>query len=125
MSEATNLYALEHQHGYIKIGKSDTPSKRAKSLQTACPYKIQLLTTIRVEGDWRVVENALHEAYASERLRGEWFDIPQQEKCNLVEITRLDSDIVTSLDTFTPSAYIERRDARRGWMALQGTYDRE
>jgi len=124
MSEQTEIYVARHEHGYIKIGKSDNPLRRIKDLQTACPYEITLCTTITVEGDWHVVEAALHDAYVDRRLRGEWFDIPDHEVRNLAEITRLDPEIVNSLDEFTPSAYIKRRNRQRGEWVLRGTYSR-
>jgi len=124
MAEQTSLYVARHEHGYVKIGKSDNPIHRIKKLQTGCPYEINLYTTITVEGDWHVVEAALHDAYVDRRLRGEWFDIPDHEVRNLVEITRLDPEIVNSLDEFRPSAYIERRDRQRGEWVLRGTYSR-
>jgi len=125
MPEKTEIYVARHEHGYVKIGKSNTPVERIKALQTACPYHIRLYTTITVEGDWHVVEAALHEAYDDDQLRGEWFDIPHDEVRNLVEITRLDPEIVESMDGFSPSAYIKRRDAQRGDWILQGTYERD
>lgn len=124
MSEHTEIYVARHEHGHIKIGKSDNPVSRINSLQTACPYEITLCTTITVEGDWHVVEAALHDAYVDRRLRGEWFDIPEYEVRNLAEITRLDPEIVNSLDEFSPSAYIERRDRQRGEWVLRGRYSR-
>jgi hypothetical protein len=124
MSEQTEIYVARHEHGYIKIGKSDNPLSRIKKLQTGCPYEITLCTTITVEGDWHVVEAALHDAYVDRRLRGEWFDIPDHEIRNLAEITRLDPEIVNSLDEFSPSAYIERRDRQRGEWVLRGRYSR-
>jgi hypothetical protein len=124
MSDSTNLYVARHEHGYVKIGKSNNPVQRIKKFQTGCPYKIRLYTTIKIEGDWSTVEAAIHDAYAEQRLRGEWFDIPHNEVRNLVEITRLDPEIVESMDEFSPSAYIKQRDMQRGDWILNGRYDR-
>jgi hypothetical protein len=125
MIDKTKLYVAYHEHGYVKIGKSNDPFDRIKRLQTGSPYNIRLYTTITVEGEWAPVEHALHDAYADDRLRGEWFDIPEPELRNLVEITRLDPEIVASMDEFSPSTYIKRRDAQRGDWILNGRYDRQ
>ena len=55
----------------IKIGFTSGPiEKRLNSLQTAHPYKLQLLATVPGTPDY---EKSLHERFASFRLEGEWF----------------------------------------------------
>jgi hypothetical protein len=124
MSEQTTVYVAYHEHEYAKIGKSNNPINRVSKLQTGSPYQIRLYTTIKVEGDWSTVEQALHDAYADDRIHGEWFDISEAELRNLVEITRLDSEIVESMNQFSPTEYIKRRDTQRGDWILQGRYER-
>lgn len=56
--------------GNLKIGFSDTPSKRLKDLQTGSADKLVLIKTI--PGD-KELEVRLHEQFAHCRLDGEWF----------------------------------------------------
>lgn len=56
----------------IKIGFTAGPvEKRLGSLQTAHPYKLQLLATTPGTAEY---EKSLHERFASFRLKGEWFE---------------------------------------------------
>jgi len=71
MTGQTEIYVARHEHGFVKIGKSDDPVSRISSLQTACPYQIRLFTTITVDGDWSVVEAALHNAFDDCRVSAE------------------------------------------------------
>jgi len=41
--DGQNVYVIEHEHGYVKIGVSDNPRRRVDDLQTACPYELQVL----------------------------------------------------------------------------------
>jgi len=122
MTAQTQIYVARHEHGFVKIGKSDDPVSRISSLQTACPYQIRLFTTITVDGDWSVVEAALHNAFDDQRLQGEWFDIKGNQLRDLVEIKSLDPETVRSFDDFTPDAYIKRRNRQRGKWLLRGQY---
>ena len=55
----------------IKIGFTARPvEKRLKSLQTAHPYKLKLLTIVPGTTE---DEKSLHERFANIRLEGEWF----------------------------------------------------
>lgn len=55
----------------IKIGfTAGQADKRLKSLQTAHPYKLQLLATIPGNLEF---EKSLHDRFSSHRLKGEWF----------------------------------------------------
>ncbi|MHB1015505.1 MAG: YozE family protein [Desulfurivibrionaceae bacterium] len=56
----------------IKIGfTAGQVEKRLSSLQTAHPYKLQLLATIPGKLEY---EKSLHAQFASHRLEGEWFE---------------------------------------------------
>lgn len=56
----------------IKIGfTADQVEKRLSSLQTAHPYKLQLLATLP---GTREYEKSLHDRFSSYRLEGEWFN---------------------------------------------------
>jgi len=57
--------------GPIKIGVSNSPKNRLKDIQLMCPYKLNLLATIK--GD-RKKEQLLHRKFKKYRLHGEWFE---------------------------------------------------
>lgn len=54
----------------VKIGFASNPKKRLASLQTGQPMTLSLLWS--TPGNY---EDALHEAFADRRVRGEWFDL--------------------------------------------------
>jgi len=55
----------------VKIGMAMDPCKRICELQNASPYEIELLVTAP---GGRGLEEHLHNMFARERLRGEWFE---------------------------------------------------
>ena len=54
--------------GFVKIGKSVNPSRRLGSVQTGCPYRIEIACVI--DGD---IESELHTRLHTHRVNGEWF----------------------------------------------------
>lgn len=73
----TYLMHDENIH-YTKIGKSVNPKHREKTLQGEKPT----ITMFAVcEND---VEKKLHVKYADKRIRGEWFDLTQEDIDNIV-----------------------------------------
>ena len=56
--------------GDIKIGFSDTPTKRLRDLQTGSADKLVLMKTI--PGD-KELEAQIHQQFSHCRLDGEWF----------------------------------------------------
>lgn len=88
-AEGTNLY---------KIGISNNPEKRLKSLQTANPYSLKLIFSIKVKNAFDV-EKILHRTFSycklnenSEEIIGEWFNLSLddissfKEQCKLIEL---------------------------------------
>lgn len=58
---------LDEHTGYYKIGKSNNPEFREKTLLSQRP------TIKLIESCKRDIENLLHEKYCDKRVRGEWF----------------------------------------------------
>jgi predicted XRE-type DNA-binding protein len=58
--------------GRVKIGYASEVKRRIAGLRVSCPLELKLEAV--VEGG-RGVEAALHERFASARVRGEWFTI--------------------------------------------------
>ena len=66
-----DLYLIQSSNtGMIKIGRSKTPSKRLKQLQTGNPNKLKLVASFKDQG-W--MEKNLHERLKDYRQEGEWF----------------------------------------------------
>ena len=61
--------------GPIKIGYANDVKARLATLQTASPFDLRLLATIKGRPS---LERQLHNRFAGDRLRGEWF-LPTSE----------------------------------------------
>lgn len=64
-----------------KIGRSDNPEERLKTLMAQptllpSPHNFTLLDAFLASPD---VEMHLHERFADKRVRGEWFDIDEED----------------------------------------------
>lgn len=81
------VYLLE-SGGYYKIGYSYKPWTRVKRLATGSPVPIRLVHQIRTEF-FRQVERKLHERFASRRLRGEWFDLNDDDIAHIKSVNHL------------------------------------
>jgi hypothetical protein len=66
------IYAIQAggARGPIKIGVTDNPAERLKTLQQGNHLELH---GIAAWWDFRFVEKSLHEQFASARIRGEWF----------------------------------------------------
>ena len=77
---------LDNSNGYHKIGISNTPEYREKTLQSEKP-SIELLAykkfpTRKIA---EAIESALHTAYSQQRLRGEWFKLDDVDVAAIIE----------------------------------------
>lgn len=63
---------------YTKIGISNNPQKRLRSLQTANPRKLSIAHTVQLESkdDASLLEFALHQYFDKARVSGEWILLP-------------------------------------------------
>ena len=61
--------------GPIKIGKAKNIEKRLVALQTACPYKLNLLALIKCDSctEALALEKKIHRLFKTQRMHGEWF----------------------------------------------------
>ncbi len=64
------IYFVRSYNQHIKIGYSNDPQDRLKSLQTGCPTKLHIQAIMN--GDSQT-ESGLHELFSHLRVRGEWF----------------------------------------------------
>lgn len=73
--------------GYFKIGNSRNPSSRERTLLAQIP---------RIELIWKMkatcaLERKLHDQFSSKRIRGEWFDLSEED---VRSITSLDEHLL-------------------------------
>lgn len=69
------VYFISDNNGNVKIGVSNEPAGRLKTLQTGNGARLNLLTCIR-GGGWK--ESQLHKRFAEDRINGEWFILSPQ-----------------------------------------------
>jgi T5orf172 domain len=70
-----------HRNGYVKIGWSTKPAQREATLQSQEP-EISMLAKVP---SYRHFEEQLHERFASQRVRGEWFDLRPPQITALIQ----------------------------------------
>jgi len=74
--DKTNIYLMEDGHtGFIKIGRSKNPSTRERTLQAQVPLLRMIWTCAGINSD----EKILHDFFKDKRLRGEWFDLGEDD----------------------------------------------
>ena len=72
--EATSLYIIQaNTSGAFKVGRSNNPEQRLKSLQTGNPYPLRLLLVVPGKGH---LEASIHRRLERGKTHGgeEWFD---------------------------------------------------
>lgn len=65
----------------FKIGESKNPKQRCRNLQTGNLRKLKIYRTIicNSKKDAQLLEDTIHERFAAQRIRGEWFSITRLE----------------------------------------------
>lgn len=74
-----------------KIGHSKNPAQRLREFQKGCPTHLHLLHHFPAERA-KVLERALHGAYAKSRVFGEWFALSRHDLVFLCNIIRADAN---------------------------------
>ena len=76
----------DEKNGYYKIGISNNPQYRERTLQSEKP-SIRLLCAkdfpARIIAE--AIEGALHKAFAAKHMRGEWFNLEAQDVANIIK----------------------------------------
>lgn len=86
--DGQNVYILEHEHGFVKIGVSNNPVRRVSDLETACPYDIRVLGVIETDEPF-VVESTLHNKYDRKQKKGEWYNLTTEDRAHLLAVCDL------------------------------------
>lgn len=63
---------------YVKIGIANDVENRIASLQTGNPIELKVMSCFEFQNS-SLVERVLHQKCASQRVRGEWFDLSTHE----------------------------------------------
>lgn len=81
------IYLIESEETKkLKIGYTNDPQQRCKSLQTGNSEKLNLIYQIPVpEKKARNIEKKLHHELSIYRVRGEWFKMEKQKAISLME----------------------------------------
>ena len=74
------IYVIGGLEPPFKVGISENPQKRLKSLQTGHPYPLQIhsLTETCVTKT-KLLETVIHRNLKHLRTNGEWFDVPVKD----------------------------------------------
>jgi len=84
--ETCYVYLMkDNSNGIFKIGISNKPEYREKTLQSEKPT-IEMVHTKRypTRKTAEVMEKVLHEVYANKRVRGEWFELDHDDIADLI-----------------------------------------
>ena len=73
-------------NGYYKIGISNTPEYRERTLQSEKP-SIEMIACKKfpTRKIAESIESALHTSYSQQRLRGEWFNLNDADVAAIIE----------------------------------------
>jgi len=88
--EKEYVYAIAHPHDFVKIGHSKDPQQRLKDHQTSSPYELWIVVQIPVP-DGPNAEQALHEHFSDQRVRGEWFELDYEDYDMLADLVKMAS----------------------------------
>jgi hypothetical protein len=87
LCESGLVYLIKCEKMY-KIGKTTNLPKRFTSLQTASPYPLKLIHTIQC-AELRNSERRFHQMFAAKRVRGEWFELSEEDVNYILNIKEL------------------------------------
>ena len=88
------VYLIRSQeNGLYKIGISNKPTIRIKQLQTGNGEDLKLIESFPSQHPTKV-ETALHNMYASNKKRGEWFELGIDHELSFIsECNRIEENI--------------------------------
>lgn len=81
------LYLIKCQQFY-KIGVANDVQSRLAQLSTGNPFKLEVLAVYGF-ANAEFVERAIHQRFANERKRGEWFEIGDEAEMNFRHICQV------------------------------------
>ena len=87
MGDSCHVYLMhDTTNGFYKIGISNNPEHRERTLQSEKPsIEIVCCKEYPIRSIAEAFEAALHKAFASKRIRGEWFSLDETDVMFLVK----------------------------------------
>lgn len=103
----TYIYVIGRKQGPVKVGISNAPGSRLGSIQTGCPFKLELLFAVEAKSRDKAIkhERTFHQVYAKQRLSGEWFDLEAELAIEGVETELLQDEYFEAERTEKAAAY--------------------
>jgi hypothetical protein len=72
-----DLYFIESEDGFVKIGRSNNPKKRLSAIQSGNHKELSILKTFKNKGCY---EPDIHKKFKDLCIRGEWFKMSDEIK---------------------------------------------
>jgi len=95
----------------VKIGytENESPIKRFEQFKTYAPFGAELIGFIRTNNS-KALETELHQKYARDRIKGEWFEISRDEaeKCISFHSNLLDIEEMNSFQVFWAKSFSKK-----------------
>lgn len=79
------LYLIRNVSNHYKIGISNHPGKRLRSLSTACSSKLYLVKFWETQKLAKTLEKELHNKFLDYRLAGEWFNFRDMSERDVIK----------------------------------------
>jgi len=73
--DESQVYIMENELGLVKIGYSNNPEKRKKTIKNNSGLKITRQYNSEPCSNYKIIEKALHKKFKEFRKEGEWFNI--------------------------------------------------
>lgn len=80
------IYILRADNNTYKIGRTKTIHSRIESIDGTLPYATELVHTIEAL-DYKEAERYFHQKFADRCIRGEWFQLTEEDIEDLKQIT--------------------------------------
>jgi len=82
------IYAIGHPHGFVKIGHSSDPQRRLSGIQTGSPYRLWIIVQVPSRNP-EAVEEQLHSRFENKQVRGEWFELSNNDYDTLSDLVKM------------------------------------
>lgn len=77
------IYVMESGDGFCKVGKSDNPELRLKTIESDMGISIKRLEKFRCNGNALATERKVHKELKSQSMFGEWFYVDFNFACEI------------------------------------------
>ena len=119
-SEVVYLITYDEIPRLYKIGTTTNLNKRLEILGCGCPFKIVLVHTIFIK-DAVGLEHRLHKKFRNQRIKGEWFELTNNDIEYIKTINTIDQVVIESPKRLViPSMPISESEPRFDILKLWG-----